>query len=235
MADGTRIQDLKKLEKYVRTLKEHQERAARENEEIRNSLKGLGKIKEMLSAVTLKYDQLAAYVYGRQSQETFNGELDTRLRAGSPQPQLTTGFGTRYAKIDFPRFFGEDPTSWCEKTHCIVNWETFKQGVISRFGPDVFEDVVGELTKLKQMTTVKEYQEQFEFLAEQFEFLANKTQNLPESFFTSCFISELKEEIKANVLMLDLQTPTKPLVWPNDKRTALNIWPRKLDRALKLG
>ena len=53
---------------------------------------------------------------------------------------------------------------------------------------------MGELTKLKQTTTVREYQEQFELLA-------NKTQNLPESFFTSCFISGLKEEIKANVLM----------------------------------
>ena len=55
MADGTRSQDLKKLEDSVRALKEHQERAVRENEEIRNSLKSMGEIKEMLSAITLKY------------------------------------------------------------------------------------------------------------------------------------------------------------------------------------
>ena len=53
---------------------------------------------------------------------------------------------------------------------------------------------MGELTKLKQTTIFKDYQEQFEFLA-------NKIQKLPESFFTSFFISGLKEEIKANVLM----------------------------------
>lgn len=53
---------------------------------------------------------------------------------------------------------------------------------------------MGELTKLKQTTSVKDYQEQFELLA-------NKTQGLPAHFFTSCFISGLKEEIRANVLM----------------------------------
>ncbi|GFS46186.1 hypothetical protein Acr_00g0100660 [Actinidia rufa] len=220
MADGTRSQDLKKLEESVRALKEHQERTTRENEEIRNSLKGLGEIKEMLSAVTLKYDQMAAYVYGRQPQEASSGELNTQLRAGSSQPQLTIGFGTRYAKIDFPKFLVKILLDGY--TNVKVSWETFKQGIISRFGPDVFEDAVGELTKLKQTSSVKEYQEKFEFLA-------NKTHKLPESFFISCFISGLKEEIKANVLMFrPTQTSLKPLVWPNYRRIALKLWPRKL-------
>ncbi|PSS36078.1 Endonuclease [Actinidia chinensis var. chinensis] len=95
MADGTRSQDFKKLEDFVRALKENQERAAREYEEIKNSLKGMGEIKEILSAVTLKYDQMAAYVFRKQPQEASSGELDTRLRAGSSQPQLMTGFSTR--------------------------------------------------------------------------------------------------------------------------------------------
>ena len=115
MADGTRSQDLKKLEDSVRALKEHQERAVRENEEIINSLKSMGEIKEMLSAITLKYDQIAAHVYGRHPQETPNGEVDDRIRTGSSQSQWTNGFGTRYAKIDFPRFFGEDPIGWIYK------------------------------------------------------------------------------------------------------------------------
>lgn len=83
---------------------------------------------------------------------------------------------------------------WFEKTHALVNWDLFKNGLISRFGFDVYEDVVGELTKLKQTSSVRDYQEQFEILA-------NKTQGLPEHFSTSCFISGLKKEIRANVLM----------------------------------
>ena len=101
MADGTRSQDFKKLEESIRALKEHQERTVRENEEIINSLKEMGEIKEMLSAIILKYDQMAAHVYGRHLQEAPSGELDNRNRAGSSQPQLMNGFGTRYAKIDF--------------------------------------------------------------------------------------------------------------------------------------
>ena len=83
---------------------------------------------------------------------------------------------------------------WFEKTHNLVNWDLFKNGLISHFGSDAYEDSMGELTKLKQTTTVRDYQEQFEILA-------NKTQGLPENFFTSCFISGLKKEIRANVLM----------------------------------
>ena len=53
---------------------------------------------------------------------------------------------------------------------------------------------MGKLSKLKQTTTVRDFQEQFELLA-------NKTQNLRESFFTSYFIRGLNEETKANVLI----------------------------------
>lgn len=136
----------------------------------------------------------------------------------------------KYAKIEFPRFYGENPNGWLykcerffeynstdvldkvklaslhledlplqwfqwfEKCHHHISWDLFKQGLIARFGPNTYEDAVGDLTKLKQTTTVKAYQEQFEILA-------NKTQNLPENFFVSCFISGLKEEIQPGVLM----------------------------------
>lgn len=86
----------------------------------------------------------------------------------------------------------------------MVNWNTFKQGIFARFGPDEYEDVVGALAKLRQHSIVREYQEQFEILD-------NKTLNLPESFFTSCFISGLKEEIRANVLMFRPTSTTQTI------------------------
>ncbi|KAA8538007.1 hypothetical protein F0562_027413 [Nyssa sinensis] len=61
-----------------------------------------------------------------------------------------------------------------------------------RFGDSLFDDVVGQLTKLRQISTVKTYQEKFEELA-------NKTNELLEEFFVSCFVSGLKDEIKAGV------------------------------------
>lgn len=87
---------------------------------------------------------------------------------------------------------------WFERCHHHITWDLFTQGLLSRYGPNSYEDAMGNLTKLRQTTTVRAYQEQFEILA-------NKTQNLPKTFFISCFISGLKDEIQPGVLMF---TPT---------------------------
>jgi hypothetical protein len=52
----------------------------------------------------------------------------------------------------------------------------------------------GHLTKLKQLGIVED------FIAT-FEFLAFETKGMSESFFQECFISGLKDEIQAHVLM----------------------------------
>lgn len=63
---------------------------------------------------------------------------------------------------------------------------------------------MGELSKLKQVTFVKAYQEKFEELA-------NKTKGLTEEFFISCFLSGLKDEIKAGVQMFQPTTITQAI------------------------
>nr|POF01502.1 hypothetical protein CFP56_45303 [Quercus suber] len=83
-----------------------------------------------------------------------------------------------------------------------TTWATFKTGLLARYGPTQFYDHFGELTKLQQTSTVKEYQSQFEQL------LA-KVGYLPPPRQVSCFVSGLKESIKADVLAgrpLDLTT-----------------------------
>lgn len=87
----------------------------------KNSLKSLGEIKDMLMliAMTLKYDQMVAHVYGIQPQESFR-VAENRLETPSSshlifeplQSKSSLAFGTRYAKINFPRFYGEDPMGW---------------------------------------------------------------------------------------------------------------------------
>ncbi|KAA8526085.1 hypothetical protein F0562_007815 [Nyssa sinensis] len=83
---------------------------------------------------------------------------------------------------------------WYEKTHSLRSWREFVGALIARFGDSLFDDVVGQLTKLRQISTGKTYQEKFEELA-------NKTNGLSEEFFVSCFVSGLKDEIKAGVQM----------------------------------
>ena len=67
------------------------------------------------------------------------------------------------------------------------------------FGPNDHEDFTRALTKLHQTIIVKEYQNQFEKLA-------NHIEGLDDAFFTSCFISGLKEEIRLEVKMFNPKT-----------------------------
>jgi hypothetical protein len=53
---------------------------------------------------------------------------------------------------------------------------------------------LGRLTKLKQSRTVEDFIASFECLAFQ-------TEGMTDAFFRECFISGLKEEIQAHVLM----------------------------------
>ncbi|GMY20249.1 hypothetical protein FCV25MIE_15488 [Fagus crenata] len=74
-----------------------------------------------------------------------------------------------------------------------IPWNVFKSGILARYGPTQFYDYFGELTKLQQSGTVKEYQTRFEQL------LA-KAGPLPSTRQVSCFISGLKENLKADVM-----------------------------------
>ncbi|XP_058192094.1 uncharacterized protein LOC131309484 [Rhododendron vialii] len=83
---------------------------------------------------------------------------------------------------------------WFEKSHTLQTWGEFSKALSLRFGETVYEDAVGQLTKLKQWESVKLFQEKFEELA-------NKTSGLSEEFFISCFVSGLKEEIRGGKQM----------------------------------
>ncbi len=74
-----------------------------------------------------------------------------------------------------------------------MTWEIFKNGLLARYGPTQFYDYFGELTKLQQVGSVKEYHAKFEHL------LA-KVGYLPPTHQVSYFVSGLRENVKANVL-----------------------------------
>jgi hypothetical protein len=59
---------------------------------------------------------------------------------------------------------------------------------------DIDTNHLGRLTKLKQLGIVEE------FIAA-FECLAFRTEGMSDAFFRECFISGLKDEIRAHVLM----------------------------------
>ncbi|PNX94328.1 Ty3/gypsy retrotransposon protein, partial [Trifolium pratense] len=82
---------------------------------------------------------------------------------------------------------------WMHQNGQILTWATFLHALETRFAPSQYEDPRGALFKLSQTSTVKEYQNQFEALA-------NRITGLPPSCYLSCFISGLKPAIRREVL-----------------------------------
>jgi hypothetical protein len=74
-----------------------------------------------------------------------------------------------------------------------LGWAEFKEGLLTRFGPNQFYDPFGELTKLQQERSVKEYQTRFESLL-------SKIGPLPQYQQVNCFIGGLKKVIKSDVM-----------------------------------
>ncbi|KAA8522988.1 hypothetical protein F0562_009411 [Nyssa sinensis] len=144
--------DIRRIEDAIRHLKESSDKQA----------EAMAGIKDLVSALNLKYEQIA--------------EKKVRLASIHMEDRAIHWF------------------RWYEKTHILRSWREFAGALIARFGDRLFDDAVGQLTKLRQISTVKTYQEKFEELA-------NKTNGLSEEFFVSCFVSGLKDEIKVGVQM----------------------------------
>jgi len=78
---------------------------------------------------------------------------------------------------------------WMHDNKLISTWKIFLQALEVCFAPSHYEDPRGALFKLRQTSTVCEYQNKFKSLT-------NWIMGLPPPFFLSCFISGLKYEIQ---------------------------------------
>ena len=73
-----------------------------------------------------------------------------------------------------------------------VTWLTLKERLNSRYGPMEFDDFLGDLTRLKQVGSVREYQSQFKKLL-------SRVRKLNQSQQVACFIGGLKEGVRIDV------------------------------------
>lgn len=81
---------------------------------------------------------------------------------------------------------------WHHKTHQFHSWEEFTRTLEITFGPSEYEDHQEILAKLTQTSTVAEYRQRFDALA-------NRITGVSASFLTSCFISGLRPDIRHEV------------------------------------
>lgn len=82
---------------------------------------------------------------------------------------------------------------WADKNNKLKSWSYFVDDLIMRFGSSTFEIPVGRLSKLIQTTRVKEYQHQFEAMA-------NKVDDISPQILKEMFIAGLKMHIQKDVL-----------------------------------
>ena len=73
-----------------------------------------------------------------------------------------------------------------------LTWVEFTQAILLRFGPTDYEDPSEALTRLKQVSSVVAYQEEFEKLS-------HWVDSLPETFLIGCFVAGLRNEIRLDV------------------------------------
>ncbi|KAF8378270.1 hypothetical protein HHK36_029609 [Tetracentron sinense] len=139
----------------------------------------------ILSRMTEMFDQLAARVEQlaiQTSRESGDNSRDSyRVNGGRNNGHgvfqhsgSTSSYAPRLVKLDFPRF------------------NEFKEGLLSRYGPNQFCDSFDELTKLQQTGSVRDYQTHFEKL------LA-RVGPFPQAQQVSCFVSGLRDSIKTDV------------------------------------
>ena len=73
-----------------------------------------------------------------------------------------------------------------------ASWEDFVAAMDSRFGPPRSEDYAGKLSKLRQTSTVIQYQQEFQRLS-------NRVRGLSEAYLISLYLSGLRDEIRIGV------------------------------------
>ncbi|KAH1257825.1 hypothetical protein GmHk_03G007703 [Glycine max] len=84
---------------------------------------------------------------------------------------------------------------WMFRNGLITSWQSFLQALESRFAPSFYDDPKGALFKLTQRSSVNEYLNEFERVA-------NRIVGLQPSFLLSCFILGLTPELRREAISL---------------------------------
>jgi hypothetical protein len=79
-----------------------------------------------------------------------------------------------------------------QDSEAVVTWNSLKAALHTRYGPTAFEDHFGDLTKLQQTGTVREYQLQFEQLL-------SRVGKLSVLHQLGCFVGRLRSNLRIEV------------------------------------
>nr|GEV21375.1 NB-ARC domains-containing protein [Tanacetum cinerariifolium] len=83
---------------------------------------------------------------------------------------------------------------WMTRNGLITTWARFEENVKNRFGPSKYGDLKGALSKLLQLGTVEDYQQEFEKLM-------NRVTDMSDSLLISFYIYGLKLHLQREILV----------------------------------
>ncbi|KAG6480688.1 hypothetical protein ZIOFF_057273 [Zingiber officinale] len=115
---------------------------------------------------------------------------------------------------------------WLEACHGPPKWEEFKEELINRFGPSGYENVDGELAKIRQTSTVLEYQGRFERLS-------NRTRDWSEKQLLGTFIEGLHLDIRREVKMNQPRTMKAALSFARLQEEKINEEGRRNNKVIR--
>ncbi|KAI9177558.1 hypothetical protein LWI28_016671 [Acer negundo] len=159
-------------------------------------------IQEMFAAMNTRFDQLSNSRINEQGEDCRINEQreGSRTRTSGSHTGEDGGINrdnsAQDERVPLASFNLEgDAQLWFQlmkEETPVATWEVFKQGLHNRYGPTQFQDFFGDLTKLQQMGSVKEYQTVFERLL-------IRAGKLTPAHQVGCFVSGLKKSIKTDV------------------------------------
>ncbi|OMO69700.1 Retrotransposon gag protein [Corchorus olitorius] len=106
-----------------------------------------------------------------------------------------------HQKLTVASFFmiGEPRFQWMFRNHQLIDWPSFARALELRFSPSGHTKPQMALFKLRQTSTVAQYQKNFEILA-------NQVQGLTDDHLMNLFVSGLKPTIQQEVVMFEPTT-----------------------------
>ncbi|KAH7837473.1 hypothetical protein Vadar_014288 [Vaccinium darrowii] len=127
MAEGTRSHDFKRLEDTIKIVNQLQTTTEiqavammKQGEALDRQTEVINEVRNLISALTLKHDQLAIQVTNASTSSTPNSSRTNQFSTGGDNGGNFTGnwVNPRFNRIDFPKFSGDDPEGWvyrCQK------------------------------------------------------------------------------------------------------------------------
>ncbi|KAK2988469.1 hypothetical protein RJ640_000786 [Escallonia rubra] len=116
------------------------------------------------------------------------------------------------------------------KAKGIVSWPNFIRDLHARFSSLFRESIIGEFHKLRQITTVEQYYNDFKTLRS---ILVSEGCKFEENYFIQSFVSGLKDDIRLEVEKFDVEDLSRAIFLARKQEASLhNMWhsPRTISR-----